>query len=529
MRQCRCSGNCESAKDNLNRREFIGLVSAGTAATLLATPAWGAFELPAAEWERWRRELFAPAPPRLYRSNRHTDARLHLGGIGTGNFEIGVDGQLTTWQLFNTLKDGQVPFCFAVKNGATARLLQTAGGPDWPRVQQIEMTGEYPFADLRYRDSGLPVQLSLTAFSPFAPLDAGFSATPLAIFVFRIQNPTPQTQTVSLAALMQNPVGYEADGENKSALNACFGSNRNEPLSEYGATGLFLRAHAASEATLDKPVSLYSLPNLQSLQKPPPDRPLNLALEILDGPSLPVEKITNSTHPVIWLEEPGNQTPASFLRAARQAVQAGATLVFSGKTMPLLDAFAGWTRGQPLDQAGSGPDIIFEDFERGYDNWKVEGDAFGQAPARGTLPNQQPVSGFLGQGLVNSFLGGDDTTGRLVSKPFTIERRFIRFLVGGGHYDRTQIRLVTDGKIVRASAGKDNERLEPVLWDVGSLLNQRAHIEIVDEQKGGWGHVNVDQIEFSDLPADRDVMVLLDELLPARFSAIQPAPDSNGG
>ena len=529
MRQCRCSGNCESAKDNLNRREFIGLVSAGTAATLLATPAWGAFELPAAEWERWRRELFAPAPPRLYRSNRHTDARLHLGGIGTGNFEIGSDGQLTTWQLFNTLKDGQVPFCFAVKNGATARLLQTAGGPDWPRVQQIEMTGEYPFADLRFRDSGLPVQLSLTAFSPFAPLDAGFSATPLAIFVFRIQNPTPQTQTVSLAALMQNPVGYEADGENKSALNACFGSNRNEPLSENGATGLFLGARAASAATLDKPVSLYSLPNLQSLQKPPPDRPLNLALEILDGPSLPVEKITNSTHTVIWLEEPGNQTPASFLRAARQAVQAGATLVFSGKTMPLLDAFASWTRGQPLDQAGSGPDIIFEDFERGYDNWKVEGDAFGQAPARGTLPNQQPVSGFLGQGLVNSFLGGDDTTGRLVSKPFTIERRFIRFLVGGGHYDRTQIRLVTDGKIVRTSAGKDNERLEPVLWDVGSLLNQRAHIEIIDQQKGGWGHVNVDQIEFSDLPADRDVMVLLDELLPARFRAIQPAPDSNGG
>jgi hypothetical protein len=33
-------------------------------------------------------------------------------------------------------------FYFAVKNGATARLLRTAGGPDWPRVQQIEMTGK---------------------------------------------------------------------------------------------------------------------------------------------------------------------------------------------------------------------------------------------------------------------------------------------------------------------------------------------------------------------------------------------------
>ena len=51
------------------------------------------------------------------------------------------------------------------------------------------------------------------------------------------------------------------------------------------------------------------------------------------------------------------------------------------------------------------PDILFEDFEHGYGKWKVEGEAFGKEPAHGTLPNQQPVTGFLGQGLVNSFAG----------------------------------------------------------------------------------------------------------------------------
>ena len=142
---------------------------------------------------------------------------MHLGGIGTGNFEIGVDGQLTTWQLFNTLRDGQVPLHFLIRAGATAKLLQTAGGPDWPRVKQIEMTGEYPVAVLRFRDPDLPVQVELTAFSPFAPLDTRFSSMPLAAFVFRIKNPTKQKQTVSLAALMQNPVGYDAAGENNSA------------------------------------------------------------------------------------------------------------------------------------------------------------------------------------------------------------------------------------------------------------------------------------------------------------------------
>ena len=162
----------------MSRREFLGLVGAGTAA-LLAAPAWGAFELSPDEFARWRRQLFAAAQPRVYLSDRHTDARMHLGGIGTGNFEIGADGQLTTWQLFNTLRDGQVPFHFVVKAGATARLLQAAGGPEWPRVKQIEMTGDYPVASLRFEDAALPVQIQLRAFSPFAPLDAAFSSMPM--------------------------------------------------------------------------------------------------------------------------------------------------------------------------------------------------------------------------------------------------------------------------------------------------------------------------------------------------------------
>ena len=277
MRKCNCSGNCGSS--NLNRREFIGLVGAGAAATLFGSPAWGAFELPADELQRWRRDLFAPAKPRLYLSGKHTDARMHLGGIGTGNFEIGVDGQLTTWQLFNTLRDGQVPFHFLIRAGGVTRLLQTAGGPDWPRVQQIEMTGEYPVAALRFRDTGLPVEVELTAFSPFAPLDARFSSMPLAAFVFRINNPTQQKQTVSLAALMQNPVGYDAGGPNDGAGNACFGGNVNEVLSEGGAGGLFMRAKAADEPTLDQPVTIYTTANLRALNEPPPDRPKDLTVE----------------------------------------------------------------------------------------------------------------------------------------------------------------------------------------------------------------------------------------------------------
>ena len=241
-RKCNCSGNC--GPQPLNRREFLGLVGAGAAATLLGPTAWGAFELPADELDRWRRDLLAPAQPRRYLSDKHTDARMHVGGIGTGNFEIGADGQFTTWQLFNTLRDGQVPLHLLIRAGATTRLLQTAGGPDWPRVKQIEMTGEYPVAELRFRDPDLPVEVELTAFSPFAPLDERFSSMPLAALVFRLKNPTKQKQNVSLTALMQNPVGYDAAWENNSASNPCFGGNVNEVWQAGGAGGLFMRAES---------------------------------------------------------------------------------------------------------------------------------------------------------------------------------------------------------------------------------------------------------------------------------------------
>ena len=148
------------------------------------------------------------------------------------------------------------------------------------------------------------------------------------------------------------------------------------------------------------------------------------------------------------------------------------------------------------------PPMVFADFEGGdYGAWTVEGAAFGTAPAAGTLPNQQRVSGFRGRGLVNTYLGGDPPQGRLVSPEFTIERPFISFLIGGGsHPGRTCVNLRVDGTVVRTATGRDNERLEPHNWDVSDLRGRRARLEIVDAESGPWGHINVDQIEFRDEP-----------------------------
>ena len=73
-----------------------------------------------------------------------------------------------------------------------------------------------------------------------------------------------------------------------------------------------------------------------------------------------------------------------------------------------LFSTAATVRGATADR----PDVIIADFEgETYGDWTVAGEAFGVGPARGTLPGQMAVTGFLGRGLVNSFVKGDGTTG----------------------------------------------------------------------------------------------------------------------
>ncbi|WP_380166413.1 GH32 C-terminal domain-containing protein [Jannaschia sp. R86511] len=81
---------------------------------------------------------------------------------------------------------------------------------------------------------------------------------------------------------------------------------------------------------------------------------------------------------------------------------------------------------------------VLADFEGGGygDGWRSTGTAFGAGPASGTLPGQQQVTGYLGEGLVNSFLGGDGPTGTLASPEFTIDRGWVNLLVGGGAHER---------------------------------------------------------------------------------------------
>jgi len=148
------------------------------------------------------------------------------------------------------------------------------------------------------------------------------------------------------------------------------------------------------------------------------------------------------------------------------------------------------------------PPIVFEDFEGAdYGKWTVEGDAFGKAPARGAPGSGQKLGGFLGKALANSWQQSDEPQGTLTSPAFTIERRFINFLIAGGNHPKeTCINLVLNGTVVHSQTGADSDAMDWACWDVSDLEGKSAHIEIVDHFSGGWGHIDIDQIEFSDTP-----------------------------
>ena len=151
------------------------------------------------------------------------------------------------------------------------------------------------------------------------------------------------------------------------------------------------------------------------------------------------------------------------------------------------------------------PDIVIADFEgTNFGDWKVTGDAFGDAPAHGAVSGQMPVDGFLGGGFASSFHDGDGSTGTLASPAFKVERKYIRFLIGGGGFaGQTCFNLLSDGKVVRTATGPNtqpggSEHLDWQAWDVSALAGKSVVLEIVDQATGGWGHISVDQIIQTD-------------------------------
>lgn len=166
--------------------------------------------------------------PRVYSGRQLAMLAFPIGGIGTGSISLGGRGQLRDWEIFNRPDKGRSPeYAFPsiwvqagnrkpVAHVLEARILPPYEGPDGlgsknaPGLSRLEgatFTGEFPIAQIAFRDSRLPVSVTLEAFSPFIPLDAEESGLPVAVLRYRVKNPGRDRAKVSIAWSIENPVG----------------------------------------------------------------------------------------------------------------------------------------------------------------------------------------------------------------------------------------------------------------------------------------------------------------------------------
>lgn len=161
------------------------------------------------------------------------------------------------------------------------------------------------------------------------------------------------------------------------------------------------------------------------------------------------------------------------------------------------------------DPTTLGEDILFADFEsESFDGWQAEGTAFADGPVASAGVQQR---GALGERLVDSqrqLVGlsgdaGEAFTGTLTSPEFEVQRRYVKFLVGGGNRPgRTCVQLLVGGEVQAEATGRDDNRLRVASFDTGELRGRRARLRVVDSAAGPWGSIAVDQVVFSDVEGD---------------------------
>jgi hypothetical protein len=149
-----------------------------------------------------------------------------------------------------------------------------------------------------------------------------------------------------------------------------------------------------------------------------------------------------------------------------------------------------------------GTRIVF-DFEK--PTWTelgftATGDAWGQGPARG-VAGRGPY-GWRGARLASSSTIGDRGTGRLVSPPFELAGERLALRVGGGGQPGVRVELVDagTGEVLHTARGSGTHMMPRVAWDVTALRGRTARLAIIDEEKGMWGILWVDDVRLEGVP-----------------------------
>lgn len=158
-----------------------------------------------------------------------TEAAFLLGGIGTGNVTVGIRGELRDWELFNAPGVGQKikHTYFAIharKQGCASisKVLESNLKPPYtvshgflpdsqlglPRFENSKMHVEYPFVQVDLYDHAMPMDVRLTAFTPFVPLNSDDSGIPACVLRYTLTNTSDTPVFASIAGSLLNATGF---------------------------------------------------------------------------------------------------------------------------------------------------------------------------------------------------------------------------------------------------------------------------------------------------------------------------------
>ncbi len=154
-----------------------------------------------------------------------------------------------------------------------------------------------------------------------------------------------------------------------------------------------------------------------------------------------------------------------------------------------------WRRETPRALPAHG-EMIFDFESSELEGWTLEGRAWGDGPVTSTLRRQQPVGGYGGARFMNSYHGGDPSTGTATSPSFTLDKPYLHLRVGGGDKpDRVRVELRNmSGDVLRTATGPQSEMMREVRWDIRQWQGQEVRLVLVDRDSGGWGHLTVDDV-----------------------------------
>lgn len=393
-----------------------------------------------------------------------------IGGIGAGMFCMEGTGAISHLSVRNHPDIYNEPYAFAaisVKGRENGAKVLEAPVPFWklfgpggsgngsgnrsyglPRFESGRFLPRFPFATLELEDQDIPLQVKVVGWSPFIPNDEDNSSLPAGVMEYQFKNTSGTTVEAVFSYNARNFIDDHGQIlEEKNGFRLVAANSSSEPGSGFS---IFVDRNDAvvdhcwfRGAWFDPQTILWKhIKNAELISNPPVE---------------------------------GNSPGASVYVPLS---------IRPGEEKTIAVNFVWYL---PQNRLAEGT---------------ISGPAFRSRPSRGSASGQQEVSGFSGKQLVNTFdPGGDGQTGVLESPAVSIDRRYLKFLVGGGNDpEKTAVQLLIDGKVVETAVGNQTERLAEKVWDLRLHKGKKAVIRIIDQSTEGWGHILADQFVLTDNP-----------------------------